>query len=963
MRFMNRLSIRLQIALFTLLLAAGVIGYGSYVLLSTQRQIRDSFRQNSAEALHRIAAEIAAPLWLRQSGYVSNMLQYAKTTPHLRAVRLLNEREQTIFDFDEAGADSLLRVFGESGRAEWTAGGFYFVHRAIAYKEEPLGRIVAAFDESPLQTALGARRRELGYAALLLAVFALLLLLLGTYSLAKPVRRIRQTLSEYEPQERYPLIHLPEEGPGEVVQLIHTYNKLADRVGELFRTTRTAYENARGFFADHPLPMLQTDALWNIQDANEGAAALFQLTRSELAQESLEDLLNPGEFLALKQALRKSGGPIAGMVCGFHGRLGRSKRVELYIAPRYDAGQIICNYLITLIDVDEKLQAQQKLAAAHQHVREMNKRLAVKLKLLKTAHEGLQEQQKKLQTLIRAAEGVLAMTAPSNILETFRNEGCQLLAAQTCLIYLLNRVDHQLLPALLPPLQNFRTARKPAAEGSLVWLVHQTGKPQIAEGQLPQVLGDAGLAAEGRYAILALPLAVGERKLGVAVLIRPDTHLFSAEDANWISLLTHNTAVALEKSELIRELGQARRPDPQPLPRADSLSPRHLQQAFQAQKMESLEILVGGIAHDFNNILGIINPNVDLLRMKFGDSPEIRKRLIAIQEAVDRAAHLTRQLVIFTRNDQVELQRISPNRLVERLVSMIHRALGDHITVKLKLAPDIPAIHADETKLSQALVNLAVNARDAMPGGGVLTFRTALDSYLPPNEAGAKLKKYVKITVSDTGQGIPEQHLYKIFDPFFTTKTPHRGAGMGLAVVYGIIKSHNGFIAVDTEVNKGTAFHIYLEPVMEKLPHQRPEADGTPLASQKARENILVVDDERMIRESLSDLLKLLGYNVYQAVGGRHAMEILKHHRDIDAAIVDFAMPQMNGIETIKALRRINSRVKFVLSSGYADQEKVVGEQQHIEAFLPKPFQLESLSYTFSKLFSGHRPTYQKETT
>lgn len=234
-------------------------------------------------------------------------------------------------------------------------------------------------------------------------------------------------------------------------------------------------------------------------------------------------------------------------------------------------------------------------------------------------------------------------------------------------------------------------------------------------------------------------------------------------------------------------------------------------QDLQAQKLESLGEIVGGIAHEFNNILGIMNPNLDLLLRTKAD-PETARRLTVLQKAADRAAALTRRLMRFSRNQPLSAAPLTVNHLLEQLQQTIQRAVGDQYQLRILLAPDLPEIYADKQRIRQMILNLALNARDAMPEGGTITIRTAQQILAPPDDPGAPQENFLEITVSDQGGGIPDDYLYKIFDPFFTTKTAGgKHSGLGLSEVYGIVKSHAGFITVETELNRGSSFHIYLK--------------------------------------------------------------------------------------------------------------------------------------------------------
>ncbi|MEL6821221.1 MAG: ATP-binding protein, partial [Calditrichota bacterium] len=340
-----------------------------------------------------------------------------------------------------------------------------------------------------------------------------------------------------------------------------------------------------------------------------------------------------------------------------------------------------------------------------------------------------------------------------------------------------------------------------------------------------------------------------------------------------------------------------------------------------------------------NNILGIILPNIDLLQLDDENNPETVQRAGIIQEAAQRAAKLTQQLLVFSRNQELDQQPVPLNQLIRHLVAMLRRTIGKHIEIKMDLDNMIPNVLADENRLTQVIMNLAVNARDAMPKGGELKIVTR---YLSHSAAGQKgeAKNYVCMSVSDNGCGMDAEDQEKIFDPFFTTKSVGKGTGLGLSVVYGIVSGHDGLIEVDSEKDSGTTFHIYLPPT-DEAPIAL-DNDNGPI--QVGTEKIMVVDDEALIRISLQDTLESLGYTVTVAESGLSAIELLKKDTAVRLAIVDFAMPQMNGLETIKKLRELRPELKILLSSGYTSGEDLSREDAMIDDFLPKPYRLNDLA-------------------
>jgi two-component system cell cycle sensor histidine kinase/response regulator CckA len=348
-------------------------------------------------------------------------------------------------------------------------------------------------------------------------------------------------------------------------------------------------------------------------------------------------------------------------------------------------------------------------------------------------------------------------------------------------------------------------------------------------------------------------------------------------------------------------------------------------QLLQAQKMESVGQLAGGIAHDFNNILTIIQGHAELLQTRFQGSGEIAESVNEICESAERAANLTRQLLTFSRRHPLKRKEVDLNQVVGKMTRMLARLLGEDVGLQMQLAAELPPILADEGMMEQVIVNLAVNARDAMPQGGKLTIQTSsvmIDELTAAGEEAAIPGPAARLTVSDTGLGIDPQVLPQIFEPFFTTKEAGKGTGLGLATVYGIVKQHEGWLRLRSEQNRGTSFEIY-------FPQCKPVSTGraavvakpeVPPAPSRGSETILVVEDERHIRALITSILKAEGYTVLEAAHGVKAREIWNQHRDtIDLLLTDMVMPEgVTGRELLEHFQAEKPSLKFVFSSGYS---------------------------------------------
>ncbi len=366
-------------------------------------------------------------------------------------------------------------------------------------------------------------------------------------------------------------------------------------------------------------------------------------------------------------------------------------------------------------------------------------------------------------------------------------------------------------------------------------------------------------------------------------------------------------------------------------------------QFIQAQKMEAIGTLAGGIAHDFNNLLMVIQGNVSLMLLDTPPTHSHYEMLRMIEKQVHSGSKLTSQLLGYARKGRYEVKPINLNLLIEETSEAFGRT-RKNITLHLDLAKDLRPCQADQGQIEQVLMNLFVNAADAMPGGGDLFLKTTYVNY---QEIKGRLYTpipgdYVLLTVTDTGMGMDSKTLGRIFDPFFTTKELGRGTGLGLATVYGIIKGHGGYIEVESEKGHGSTFKVYLPASAQQAP-ETVKAIGI---ISKAIGTILLIDDEEVILDVGEKYLKVLGYKVFIAKSGAEAIEIFhKHHPSVDLVILDMIMPQMGGGEVYDRLKEIDPEAKVLLSSGYSiDGEASKILDRGCNGFIQKPFDIMQLS-------------------
>jgi len=369
-------------------------------------------------------------------------------------------------------------------------------------------------------------------------------------------------------------------------------------------------------------------------------------------------------------------------------------------------------------------------------------------------------------------------------------------------------------------------------------------------------------------------------------------------------------------------------------------------QLQQAQKMEAIGTLAGGIAHDFNNILQAISGYAQILLMGKKASDPDYKKLEAIEKSAQRASDLTKQILIFSRKVETKLRPVDLNNEIKQVFKMLERTIPKMINIELHLVENLKIINADPAQIEQIMMNIGVNARDAMPNGGRLIFETEnviLDEHYCKTHLESKPGKYVKLSISDTGHGMDKETLKYIFDPFYTTKETGKGTGLGLAMVYGIVKSHNGYIMCYSEPDEGTIFKIYFPVIKKGTERIEPKEEKFPIKG--GNETILVVDDEEAVRELGKNILTRLGYTVLTASDGESALEIYREKKkEINLVILDIIMPGMGGRKCLEELLNMNPEVRIIIASGYSingPTKKIL--EAGAKDFIGKPFDINQM--------------------
>jgi nitrogen-specific signal transduction histidine kinase len=385
---------------------------------------------------------------------------------------------------------------------------------------------------------------------------------------------------------------------------------------------------------------------------------------------------------------------------------------------------------------------------------------------------------------------------------------------------------------------------------------------------------------------------------------------------------------------------------------------RELEEQFrQAQKMEAVGRLAGGIAHDFNNLLMVIGSYAEMMREQLSAEDGLHKSIAQVQKAADRATSLTQQLLAFSRKQILSPRIINLNTVIEDGLKITKRLIGEDIALTILLGENLRAIKADPGQVGQVLMNLCINARDAMQSNDELTISTenlSINVEEAQKRSNLVPGNYVALVVRDTGTGMTQEVQAHLFDPFFTTKKAGKGTGLGLSTVYGIVKQSSGYISVDSQLGRGSTITIYFPAVdapltMTITPEvQKYEGRG---------ETILLVEDEDALRESMSAYLGLHGYKVLTASNGAEALHFAKRHAgSIQALVTDIILPKLSGAELARNVAEISPKVAILYMSGYTDRELMDYDPETSAAkFLQKPFALRTLLETIGELIAGRK--------
>ena len=482
---------------------------------------------------------------------------------------------------------------------------------------------------------------------------------------------------------------------------------------------------------------------------------------------------------------------------------------------------------------------------------------------------------------------------------------------------------------------------KPAdgGEPNPIGEVIRTGQPKLLKYESTEKSAPPWMSSvreRGISASLFLPLKMGDKSIGSLNIYSMDSNSFDMSEVDLLQELADDLAFGISalRTQVQRNHAEAEKEKIQA-------------QLLQSQKIEAVGILAGGVAHDFNNLLTAIQVSADLAMLDLDESTPVYRTLQEIHQVSSHAGDLTRQLLLFSRKHPMEYVPMNFNRMVENLKKMLNRLIGEDIDIQTQPDEALWNVMADQGTMEQVVMNLLLNARDAMPGGGRLTIRTcnveltpAMSLKIPESRPG----RFVKLAVQDTGVGMTPETLSRIFEPFFSTKGPGKGTGLGLSVAYGIVKQHEGWINVASLPGKGSTFDVYLPAVSEP---SEPEAKEAEIQNDlRGRgERILVVEDERRVQEHTVKALFRSGYSVTHASTSEEAVRLFEKEGGMfDLIFSDVVLPDQDGLGLIEKILSKKPKIKVLLSSGYADQKS---QRSSIRGrgfgYLQKPYSLNDL--------------------
>jgi PAS domain S-box-containing protein len=670
---------------------------------------------------------------------------------------------------------------------------------------------------------------------------------------------------------------------------------------------RETEERYRQVFENAAVGMIEIDAAWNILKSNEVYRDITGRSEEALLGANCLSFTHPEDVSAGENALRA-------VASGAAGRLAFEKR---YIRPSGD-----------IIWVRSSLSRVSGAESANRFLK-----VVEDISEVRRAREVLRDESQALEILNQTAAQVAAELDLSNVVQLVTDAGVKLTRARFGAFF-YNTVDEAGESLMLYTLSGADRSE-----------FERFGHPRATPVFAPTFRGEGvvrsdDITADPRYgrnapnrgmpkghlpvrSYLAVPVASRSGEvIGGLFFGHPDAGVFTEASERLMLGLAGQAAVAIDNARLFEAAQRANQTLEQRVEeRTSELQAAH-EALRQSQKMETVGQLTGGIAHDFNNLLQIVSGNLDLLRQKLpADSTHLRRYADRAFSGADRAATLTQRLLAFSRRQPLAPKAVDINRLVPGMSELLHRTLGETIEIEAVLAPRLWTVEADPNQLENAILNLAINARDAMPEGGKLTIETSnthLDHSYAAQNPEVAVGQYAVICISDTGIGMDDETAAKAIEPFFTTKEVGRGTGLGLSMVYGFLKQSGGHIKIYSEPGEGTTVKMYLPRLLGKSDEQIEEPGFQSIEAQ-GEEVILVCEDDEDVRAYSAEVLGELGYQVLETADGAAALAILETKGHVDLLFTDVVLPGgMSGAVLAKEAAKLRPGIKTLFTTGYA---------------------------------------------
>jgi len=686
-------------------------------------------------------------------------------------------------------------------------------------------------------------------------------------------------------------------------------------------TSRKQTEEELQFLSSIPLQvsdaLIVTDLNFRITYVNKAAEFLFSYPREELIGRTLDLLSVESWDDSLGDEIHQtvSAGRFWSGTQRSRRKDGSSFVVEYRVSPLRDRAGRLTSYISIFHDVTERKRGEQLL-----------------------------------QTLNAAALGMERSLTPDQVLEAVGSE-LETIGFSCAVLALEEGSDAVSLTYSSPGIARPQESDLDSDENPLMPLASLPPILRTVEERRAILLekenADAGKAGSGTERAHWLVKALSERSsivvpliagLDVVGALAVTSDRLSRSDIPAVTAFGNQLAAAWRKANLMQELEGSLRE----LRRTQNI-------LLHAQKMEAVGNLAGGVAHDFNNLLTAIRGYTELLLDQFDEEDAVYSDLMEIKKASEQASGVTGQLLAFSRQQPLEPSPVVVNEVVTSVDKMLRRLIGEDVELVSVLDPELGMVRADSTQIQQVVINLAINARDAMPEGGTLTIRTD-NVDLGEEEVASKPEaspgRYVLLSVGDTGTGVDPKAMDRIFEPFFTTKGPGKGTGLGLSVVYGIVTQHGGWIDVTSESGSGTLFRIYLPTTEEKALERKGDTvkQRKPVRSSGHHESVMIVEDEETVRSFAARALRQGGYDVVETGSAEEAVELLKAGRDVDLVFTDVILSSKSGLELVEELQSLRPGMPALLSSGYADQKshwELI--QERGLPFLKKPYAVADL--------------------